>query len=105
MNNLLYSIQAGTQVSFRYKMMDNNGNVLFNNLQGKSVTYIHGNGDVSPVLENNIEGLVPGASKAFVIKDEFDENKMYFFDIIIDSLVESTQIINEHCGTDCNCRS
>lgn len=103
MIDLISSIQHGIKVIFRYKMTDSKGNVLFNNLNGKSVSYVHGTGEISTDLEKNMTGLKVGESKSFAIKDEFDHSSLYTVDVIIDSLEEMPSITNTHCDTNCNC--
>lgn len=104
MTDLSLSIQHGTTVFFRYKMTDPIGNVLFNNLNGKPISYLHGSGEVSEDLEKNMVGLMAGESRSFAIKDEFDQNSIFTIDVIIDSLEEIPETTSAHCGPNCQCK-
>jgi len=63
-------IQAGSQVSIQYTLLDEKGKKIESNKGGDPFKYTHGKGDIIPGLENGLEGMKVGEEKSIEVKPE-----------------------------------
>jgi FKBP-type peptidyl-prolyl cis-trans isomerase SlyD len=110
-------VACNTVVSMRYKMQNSKGEVLENILDGSSVEYLHGSGNILPTLEAYIAGLKAGDTKKIFIKRMADFQEVdddFSFEVVIDSVRQaSDEEIKkgfpletdqpEECGPGCIC--
>ena len=85
-------ISGNAVVSMRYRMKNKEGEVLEDIMQNPPVKYLHGSGNLLPVLEECLEGLQAGAQKSITISGEqvAGLNDLLEFDVIIDEVREAT---------------
>ncbi|GAA4310389.1 hypothetical protein [Compostibacter hankyongensis] len=106
-----------TIVAIRYNMKNSRGEVLEDIMKGEPVSYLHGAGNILPVLESALAGLEPGGHTAiFLPRDpggEGPDDDLYF-EVTVASVRAATPEEVEHggpalpgtyplCGPDCQC--
>jgi G3E family GTPase len=85
-------IRKNTIVSIRYRLMNSQGEVLEDKLNSLPTLYLHGSSNISPVLQQQLEGGGPGQSiRAFLKKGQEGADDDFIFDIIIDAVREATR--------------
>jgi FKBP-type peptidyl-prolyl cis-trans isomerase SlyD len=94
-------ISAHTIVEFRYSMRNGKGEVLEDIMEGSPAVYLHGSGSILPMLETQMEGMMPGDRRQVVVSNEegFREMDDHFsFEVVIDSVRPATA---EEISTGC----
>ncbi len=103
-------------ISIRYRMKNSKGEILEDIMDGSPISYLHGTGQIMPLLEINLAGLKSGDRKNFVISSENGFPGMddeFYFEVIIDSIrhankeeLEKGKIFEaytQNCDANCNC--
>lgn len=107
------TITHNTIVSLRYKMYNDNGDLMEDNTRGVGIRYMHGSGQLMPALEAAMDGLGIGESKSFCIHDKL-LREVFHFEVFVDevrlaSAMEIAKGVPEKiaevldCGPDCDC--
>jgi FKBP-type peptidyl-prolyl cis-trans isomerase SlyD len=102
-------VENDTVVTIRYIMNDDKGEVKEDMMNISPVQYVHGNGNILPFLELQVEGLSAGDKRSFVVKENLWKNPFHL-DVEIDDVRATTieEIENGHpfikdCGPGCGC--
>jgi FKBP-type peptidyl-prolyl cis-trans isomerase SlyD len=110
-------VEDGTVVSIRFEMINNKGEVLESILDCSPINYLHGSGNVLPLLETELIGLEAGDKKTiFISKDQGyeDTDEDFTIEVVIDAVRGATEQelmygqLNSHalmdrCAPGCNC--
>lgn len=97
----------------RYIMTNDKGEVLEDNTKDKPIQYVHGSGNILPLLEQSLNGLKCGETKTVFLPGEHARGSLYL-DVIIDEVrvaepaeIEAgkplQQALNNDCGPGCCC--
>lgn len=116
-SNKTMQVSNNTVVAIRYKMKNNQGEVLENTMDSTPITYLHGVGSILPTLEADLAGLKAGDEKSvFISKDQGNEqmDDDFYMEVVIDyvrlateeelrqgSTIQSTS--QPDCGPGCCC--
>lgn len=96
-------------------MKNERGEVLEDIMDRQPVDYLHGSGNILPLLEAGIEGLQAGDKKSLVFNDDTSNAAdSYFIDVVIDNVRKATPFelqqgkpepkpSDETCGPGCCC--
>jgi FKBP-type peptidyl-prolyl cis-trans isomerase SlyD len=63
-------VTTGRKISLEYTLWDDSGDMLDTNVGGEPLTYVHGQQQILPKLEEALEGLQVGASKKVALRAE-----------------------------------
>ena len=63
-------VQPGSEVSFDYTLIDDNGKVVDSSKGKEPMHYVHGKGQIIPGLEKELAGMAVGSEKKVTIKPE-----------------------------------
>jgi FKBP-type peptidyl-prolyl cis-trans isomerase SlyD len=66
----MMEVAANCVVSIRYIMKNDRDEILENTLQGEPTTYLHGGAGILKILQQQLEGLTPGAKKMVLLPGE-----------------------------------
>jgi FKBP-type peptidyl-prolyl cis-trans isomerase SlyD len=64
------TIQNGCRVSLQYTLSLGDGTVVDSNVDGEPLTYTHGEGQIIPGLERELEGLAEGVEQSVTVAPE-----------------------------------
>ncbi|MEJ7914194.1 MAG: hypothetical protein WKF70_13625, partial [Chitinophagaceae bacterium] len=103
-------------VYFRYIMKNSRNEIVEDTMNGTSTAYLHGASSLDPHLQEQFEGLHPGAvKKLFLPGTSGPVTQQFTFDVIIDNVREASadelragypiEKGDVTCGTDCGCYS
>ena len=106
-------IENNKVVSLRYVMRDATGEVMEDNMSGAPFQYLHGNGNLQPLLETAIDGLSAGDKKNISFADQ-QLDGVFYFDVTIEDVRAATEeeikkgtlskpVKNNNCGPGCCC--
>jgi hypothetical protein len=99
-------------------MRNGRGEVLEDITEGSPAAYLHGSGNILPVLEEQLDGLSAGDSKQIIVSGDTGFEGMddaFSFDVVIDFVRPATDEEislgrpkeegedKEDCGPDCIC--
>jgi hypothetical protein len=105
-------IMKNMVVTFRYVMRNAKGQVLEDTTAGEPTRYLHGSNEISPLLQQQLEGLKEGAtSDISLLQSMGNASGDYFFKVIIetvrpaneDELLLGYPLTLADCGDDCEC--
>lgn len=88
-------VQKDKVVSFSYTLKDSDGNILEQTDKNRPMEYLHGNQNIIPGLEREMEGLIIGDSKSVSVdpKDGYGEyNAELTFRVPRDNFPEGTNL-------------
>lgn len=63
-------IEPNSVVSIHYTLTDNNGEVIDSSVEGETLNYLAGAGNIIPGLDNELMGCVVGDKKQVVVQPE-----------------------------------
>lgn len=108
-------IQDKTVVSLRFRMKNSKGEVLEDILDGPPINYLHGGGNILPLLEAALTGLKATDQKLILIsKNEgyegMDDN--FSIEVVVDDVRPATEkeiekglvpLVSDSCGPEGCC--
>jgi FKBP-type peptidyl-prolyl cis-trans isomerase SlyD len=108
------NVAANTIVTIRYIMRNGRNEELENNMNGTPVRFLYGAGNISPLLQTQLNDLGPGDKKiVYLTRENAGVDDDYIFEVTIDDVRNASPeelllgyplpIDENNCDNDCFC--